>query len=143
MTAFHDYLAGKWTEIPQFDESLFDAGTKSGLFWDMTAYSYFQGAAKVYQGKFNEAGNYWKIYSSGGRIPIRSGGTRYGLLTESLVVRRRLFLAHTEADNLVSDAVESGLEPWELQGIGWRGSNSGIGERYHWSTGFPVTRRTH
>jgi len=122
VTTMHNYLAGKWTEIPEFDKSLFDAGTKNGLFWDMTAYSYFQGAAKVYQGKFTEALKLLEnLFHLEDKYQFHTGGTRYGLLTESLLVRRRFSPAQTEANNLVSDAVERGLEPWRLQGLGWRG----------------------
>jgi class 3 adenylate cyclase/tetratricopeptide (TPR) repeat protein len=122
VTTLNNYMAGRWSEIPDFDFFLFEAGTKNGVFWDLTAYSYFQGAAKVYQGKFNEAQEFLgNLFQLEDKYQFRTGGTRYGLLTEYLLVSRRTSPAQTEANNLLSDAVERGLDPWELQGLGWKG----------------------
>jgi tetratricopeptide (TPR) repeat protein len=122
VTTWLNSQGGKWNEIPNYSESLFDACTKSGLFWDVMAYSYWQGAAKAYQGKFNEA---WisleKLMVIEERFQCASGGVRYGLLSELHTVWRRLHEALAAAENLVSNAIERELEPYELQGLGWRG----------------------
>ncbi len=39
----------------EYERRLFEEGTKNGLFWYMSIYSYFQGGAKVYQGKYDQA----------------------------------------------------------------------------------------
>ena len=43
MTTLLKYVSGKWREIPEDDESLFDDGTRKGLFWDIISYSVLAG----------------------------------------------------------------------------------------------------
>jgi hypothetical protein len=117
----HNWGAGKWTEIPEYDKLLFAAATREGLFWDMAAYTIPQGAVKVYQGEFSkgmELVEKWTAMEE--EYQYGPLAARNALLAEFLVVRRRLFNAHTEANNAISLSIVNGVEPWELQSIGWR-----------------------
>jgi class 3 adenylate cyclase/tetratricopeptide (TPR) repeat protein len=121
VNSMHNYGAGKWTEIPEYDLLLFGAATRDGLFWDMAAYTISQGAVKVYQGRFDkglELAKKWAIMEEEYRYgPLAA---RHALLAEFLIVRRRLFDAYAEANNAISLSIVNGVEPWELQSVGWR-----------------------
>jgi class 3 adenylate cyclase/tetratricopeptide (TPR) repeat protein len=120
-TTNHCFIAGKWTEIPEYDESLFDFGTKNGLFWDVSAHSLFQGYFKASQGKFLQvrelSENFVLLlekYQSGSGVP------RPLLLAKLFVVCRILHRAQTEANCAISLSVETGVETFELHAVGWR-----------------------
>ena len=116
----HNYMAGKWTEIPEYDKLLFDACTKNGCFWDINAYSIWQAAVKIYQGKFLQAPKVLENFSLLEEKYGNGVSSSRILRTEFLVAHRQLHLAQTEANHAISFSVERGTEPYELQGIGWR-----------------------
>jgi class 3 adenylate cyclase len=125
----YNYVVGKWTEIPEYDQSLIDAATRNGLFWDAIGYLCFQGEVNIYRGKFSLAQELVE------RIILLEEKYRYGpfvvdriLAAELLLVCRRLNLAHTEANNAVSRSVDNGVEAWELQSVGWRAVIQVLGE---------------
>ena len=118
----HNFMAGKWTEIPEYDKALFDAGMKNGLFWHASVYLYWYCSFQIYQGKFNEAEasiqnlfRVWKQYDY-----LVAGGAFYGFTVELLLVRRRLRQTQVEANNPISLLAERGSEPWQLQRLGWK-----------------------
>jgi class 3 adenylate cyclase/tetratricopeptide (TPR) repeat protein len=121
VSCLYNYVVGKWTEIPEYDQSFIDAATRNGLFWDTIGYLCFQGEVNIYRGKFSLAQELVE------RIILLEEKYRYGpfvvdriLAAELLLVCRRLNLAHTEANNAVSRSVDNGVEAWELQSVGWR-----------------------
>jgi class 3 adenylate cyclase len=117
----YNYLSGNWSEIPEYDKSLFNDGINNGLFWDMSTYSYWLGSLKIYQGEFGQAKELVenfdlmeKEYQFG---PVT---TKYMMATEMLAVFRRLHQAKTEANNTISLSVEKGVVPFEFQAVGWK-----------------------
>jgi class 3 adenylate cyclase/tetratricopeptide (TPR) repeat protein len=120
MTTIHRYIAGQWSEIPEYDKSLFETGAKNGLFSYVAPYSYWQGCLKTYQGKFNAA---WALQHNLVLLYEKyrwGAASRHALATELLVVSRDLHQAAVEANNTISLSVAEGADPFELQAVGWR-----------------------
>jgi class 3 adenylate cyclase/tetratricopeptide (TPR) repeat protein len=115
-------LSGEWANIPEYDESLFDACTLKGLFWDAANISLWAGILHTYQGNFHQAHrlrveNFVSLeenYQFGPLVQRHLSGTAL------LVIRGRADLAYAEAEKGVALACRRGLEPWQLAALGWR-----------------------
>ena len=117
-TTGHNYLSGKWTEIPQYDELLFNSGVQNGLFTFMAGYTCSQGLFKASRGEFREAGEILGDLSSMCE-KYRFGGVLTRILhTELLLICRRLCEAQTQVEDFVVFAMEKGIKPFELHAIG-------------------------
>lgn len=122
VTSMHNYVAGKWAEIPEYDKELFDAGMNNGLFFQVTFYLYWYCSFQIYQGKFCEVNellanlaHLWERYEYDW-----AGAGYYRLVVEFRVTRRHLWEAQSEANNLVGLWVERGLSGGQLAAVGWK-----------------------
>jgi hypothetical protein len=120
-TGMNNYLAGKWIEISNYEQSLFFACAQSGLFWDGCAYSVWSESLMVYRGEFSQA------EEVAANLVVMEEKYRCGPFTvthllpaELLVVCRRLRPAIAEANEALSLAVEKGSQPFELLSVGWQ-----------------------
>jgi len=117
-TTVHKYCAGKWTEIPEYDDLVFNRGMMHGLFMDSNAYVLFQGLFKAHQGQLNMVADLWEnLIAVMDKFQVRPPGM---LNTEFMVVSRRLTQAQTAANCSIARAVEMGSGPFEFMGLGWR-----------------------
>jgi class 3 adenylate cyclase/tetratricopeptide (TPR) repeat protein len=117
-TTVHKYCAGRWAEIPEYDDLVFDLGMKHGLFIDSNAYLLFQGLFKTRQGKLNWVADLWEnLIAVMDKFQVRTPGI---LNAEFMVVSRRLTQAQTAANYSIARAVEMGSGPFEFMGLGWR-----------------------
>jgi len=119
VSVFHNYFAGRWSEIPQYDASMFEASTQNGLFWDMNAYLCVQGGLGVYRGEFAQArdliANFDLMEEKYGYGPVAAAKT---LVAELLLVSRDLHQAHTAANRARLISVEKGAVGFELRALG-------------------------
>jgi len=115
----HQYCSGNWNEILEYDEPLFEAGAKNGLFYFTGGFCWFLGLLKASQGKFSEARELvGKLFLLHERYQY-GVASRFLASTELLVICRKLAPAHTEARKATSESVERGSNSTELTAVGW------------------------